>query len=298
MSENTFTWKRFGQFLRWDFMHNRRSYSRFVGGLGIGLAIVYTLQLFGCLPFVRQASGWEEAQDWYMAHVEQWGSVTAVIIGVLAVVWGVYIPAQLKTKTGGIAFLMVPASRLEKYLGRLLATLAVSLVGGLLATLAADAVHALLSLALADGHVGSLTWATLRSLCSSIDVAFSVSTAGFDAGGELGAMGGVEWPPLCAWLSLGYAVVLFLHASYVLGGLLFNRNALLLTTVCHFVLWCVVVPMLLAMCALRMEVGAWGLGAWVWLLVVLFVLLALGCHLLAFRLLSRRQVVRHGVVSA
>lgn len=296
MNDNIFLPKRFRLFLYWDFTHHWRSYAHYIGGLGLALGILYALQLFGSLPLVCGASGWEEAQDWYMIHVEQWGGVTAAILGVLAVVWGVYIPAGMQTKAGAIAFLMVPASRLEKYLGRLLSTLVVSIGGGLLATVAADVVHALLSLAFASGHVGSLTLATLQSLFSPPDMHFAV-TVRSDSIGALSQEGGglPAWPTPGAWLALRCAVVLFVHSTYALGGLLFRRHALLLTTVWHFVLWCLVVPALLTACALRTETVLWGVArwgsTWAWGLTGLFVLLALCCHLLAFRLLSRRQAV-------
>lgn len=129
----TFNIHRFLNFLRWDFIQNYKSYVTLTLGVCIALIVIYFCY-------------WRMEIYYYSYDPSMYAEWAEVVMTVVVVLYGARVFKQMQRKKGAIVFLMQPASRLEKFIGRTFTVLVMSIGCCLLAVAVADIVFWLISL--------------------------------------------------------------------------------------------------------------------------------------------------------
>lgn len=190
----TFDTNRFGNLLRYEFLSGWKSKARLTAIIFFILTYIYV----SSQVTIDRTSPW--AEEYLKECLSGCNATTLVLFILFMALYAGTIFKNMKTKQQRITFLTLPASRLEKYLCRLTDIT----VGGALcfavAMAAADVTQMALSMLRTPAYFGSVTT----------------------------HYAGIHAP---ATFTL---FVLWLHSSYVLGGALFRRYHILLTTVTHF----------------------------------------------------------------
>lgn len=190
----TFDTNRFGNLLRYEFLSGWKSKARLTAIIFFILTYIY----MSSQVTIDRTSPWaEEDLKECLSGCNETSSWLFILFMAL---YAGTIFKNMKTKQQRITFLTLPASRLEKYLCRLTDVT----VGGALcfavAMAAADVTQMALNMIRTPDCFGSVT-----AHYTGIHATDTVTL-----------------------------FVLWLHSSYVLGGALFRRHHILLTTVTHF----------------------------------------------------------------
>ncbi len=188
---------------------------------------------------------------------------------------GCWIFNNMRTKKQRIAFNMLPATHLEKYLSRYLYVTVFWIVGGIAAFIAADLVGSLLRCFFGYGKLFEGT-ATAFEFCFQTPLVVANNT-----------LEGKDYIPLFFWTVFG-------QASYILGGSFFRRNPLILT-------WCVqmligflasfsltVISKTLDLSILRCDLDASELS---YIAIAVFIVLTALMYFLSYRIFCRMQVI-------
>lgn len=153
---NTFDFNRFKMVIRWDILSNWKTYFRTMIGLAFGITLLALICL--CTFRSRSLSSIDAENLFFGTYSDV---VSTNILIVFTISFYIFVGncfRNMKTKIKRENFLMLPASNLEKYLGRLLNIT----VGGLLltlgATIIADFIQFLFSFILTPGLHTSITW--------------------------------------------------------------------------------------------------------------------------------------------
>ena len=191
MSE-TFNFGRFCLLVRWDIL------SRWKGIVNTTIAFAIVLAFL------------------YITIVGERTGITSVIFAAYMIVGAGMIFSNMKTKQQRIAFLTVPASRLEKYVSRLLDVTVVNILIYMVAMVIADVAQMALSSIIYHGYAESVSIATIGNMFQG---EFVLTSALF---------------------------IVWFHSSYVLGGAFFRRNQIILTTCVHLVVGMVLMTLLMS----------------------------------------------------
>lgn len=207
-----FDWKRFVMMMRWDIISYWKQMTAMTSGITFAMSIIFVLQLWSMRGFLSMPEMSEQYGEWYMMQMVGYVRIFVFFyIGAMAA----FLFSNMNTKENRLAFLIQPASNLEKYLVRLLHVTVGSLICVLVALLVADLIQFIFSLFLSRGYHGSVTLHIFDRLFWSGD-------------GESALFDGVD-----AWFVL--AAGIWIHSLYLLGGAFFRRRAWLFTT-CVFLL--------------------------------------------------------------
>lgn len=205
--------KRFWLMLRWDVLTYWKKLTSMTLGLALGLGFAYIGILMSLKGGMNDANPWADmATSQYMDS-----AITSTIIAffVFIGVGASTIFGNMKTKENRVAFLIQPASNLEKYIVRLLHVTVLFYLCFVAAVLIADLLQFVYSLVVTPGYHVSIAW--------------RLSQYPHWIGAYLGGMDFSE-----AWLIV--AILLWGHSLYLLGGAFFRRRAWLFTTALHFII--------------------------------------------------------------
>lgn len=206
-----FDWKRFVMMLRWDVISYWKQMMTLTLGITFSLAMIFVGQLMSLRSYVNMP---ETLGDLY--RLQTMGFVDAflfIFIGVMPA----FLFSNMKTKETRLAFLIQPASNLEKFIVRLLHVTAGALACYFAALLLADLIQFVFSLFITPGYSTSVTWNFLDNML------FDHEPRSLTTSERLGQ-----------WLVVSVGV--WTHSLYLLGGSFFRRRAWLLTTSILFVL--------------------------------------------------------------
>jgi hypothetical protein len=277
---------RIGALLKRDVMENQKTYLKIALGFLLALILaIFIIMLSPNTVFVtRSLSGAN------FLFAKSMSSTFFIIY-----IWTLYVISasmmqNMQTKEQRINYLMVPATRIEKYLSRLLLTTLVPLVALIVLVLAADILHMFLSLFIGIPGVTD-HWAFplfFRRL----------SFQGLES----------EWfdYPVIDRL-LRYVMFFWSQSLFVLGGCFWTKSAFLKTLATIFVLMIVLIIGFATIAAHNVDffftlnhvVGEW-IHAHKWfseelalsLLTVLFFCFTVLNYWLGYRLFSRTQIIR------
>jgi hypothetical protein len=207
-----FNIKRFGKLLVWDLLSNKKRYTRYVVGIGIILATMFCVQLYTGL--------WEE-KDYVSVGCVVWEPPTihdlyegiAASVFSLSLFWmaigAVLIFEHTKTKQQRIAYLMLPASNLEKYLSRWLIYSVGFFLFLFLGLVIADIAQYLACIYFLNGAQESVTWNCLQ-------LVYKTFSTPVRPGGH--------WDR-----GFGLLFLIAVHAYCTICGTFFRKNSMMMT---------------------------------------------------------------------
>ncbi len=204
---NTFDFNRFKMVVKWDAFTNKAFYLRSTLGLALGLSLFC---IFGLYTF---RENWMDETD---AAKTFYGVFMNTMVGntMLIATIGFFCFAgncfhNMNNKLRRATYLMLPATKLEKYLARFFNITVGGFILCLVAILIADFVQFIFSFIITPGFHASLTYSNFQ---------FMNYMAGRSTN-EVIALSAIIW-----------STVIFVHSFYTLGSTIFSKYALLITT--------------------------------------------------------------------
>lgn len=211
---NSFSFNRFKMVVRWDFLSNRKQYFSSTVGLAIGIFIMYLLT-FQSYRAALKSTGEVFTQQIVTDLIQSCGKVIITIAVIALFVLAANIFKNMRSKLQREAFLMLPASNIEKYLSRFFCMTIGGIAMMFVATVISDAVIFIFNLMFASGCYSSLTAASLKAL-------FGDSMNCVVVNGD--TLRGVADSNIATWI-----LFIFTHSFFTLGGSFFNRHPIVLT---------------------------------------------------------------------
>lgn len=210
-----FNIKRFGKLLRWWAMTNQGSLVKLAGGTVIITFLVEVLLMIGVLSRgdTNMALMYEQRQ------VENIFGLMTFIFALCVTFSGSYMSSGLNKKQHREAFLMVPATQLEKYMLRWLYVVILIPVGIFLSFCLADVLRMLIMFAIGPHEFVSVLSGFSKSYVINIENG--------------------QW--LWGLAFLFASALLFTQSFYILGGVLFRRHQFILTSVAGIFLSAVII---------------------------------------------------------
>lgn len=268
----TFSITRLGMVFRWDFFTYWKMYLRLMLAMAIGLEL-YFLSSSGI-------SNWEGSSRFVLPALA--GGVQ--FIGLIFMVFGASsIFTNMKTKQQREAFLMLPASNVEKYIVRwCVATLGMAILF-MLAGCLADAVFYLYCLAFKPEIHGSV-----------MALFFSTTVSDYTLIKESVLFGVDNSSSLAIFTAMVCLLSLLAHAFFILGGTLFRRHAVLLTIGSGFILLFIGMTILVRLPRFMMAWVADSNMDMVCLAFMLFLVALIVCfYWLSYKLFTRMQIINN-----
>lgn len=222
MQNNTFNLKRFLRTLRLDLLSNKRTMLRYTAGMTFGFSMFYLIFLWVMRKQLIFLSAAGPDVTYRFEPYDMLGGITSFIAMFIMVVAPAYMFMQMKTRQQRAAFLMLPASNLEKWLVRFVTVTVGTACMICVSVLAADLIRFVFALFVTPGDYYFVTWHIVRGCFDSVD-AVSVHY------NELPMSILATEVFLASWTLLN-------HSFYALGGSLFRRQPLLLTLASQFVI--------------------------------------------------------------
>lgn len=209
----TFNIKRFGNVCTRLVMLRKREY------FNIFLAITLFVALsciFACNPFSGEA---KETLEYAYSFFQVVGSIYVFAV-VLIIVNGANIIRDLKTKQQRIDELVLPATNLEKFTARVLASTVLVLILAAAGIVAGDILQMLINMLLHKGTFGSISLYATKQMYSMMET-------------NILAIENVAHKPIRFMFVL---TLISSNAFYLLGGMLFRKTAWLKTTLAVIVI--------------------------------------------------------------
>lgn len=209
----TFNIQRFGNVCTRLVMLKKREY------FNIFLAITLFVALsciFACNPFSGEA---KEALEYAYSFFQVVGSIYVFAV-VLIIVNGANIIRDLKTKQQRIDELVLPATNLEKFTARVLASTVLVLILAAAGIVAGDILQMLINMLLHKGTFGSISLYATKQMYSMMET-------------NILAIENVAHKPIRFMFVL---TLISSNAFYLLGGMLFRKTAWLKTTLAVIVI--------------------------------------------------------------
>ena len=196
-----FDMKRFGQVLKLDFAEGRKA--MMWGALCMTLLYLFFFWFAWNIGFHNLMT--DQNVDFIKAINEAVGAFSAIAMFIFFLIAASTLYRTEQKKQQRIAWLMLPASNLEKFLSRWVYLLVFSLVGGLLTFFVADLIHM------------AYLWMTDYPVVSATDDFFRLfpHTRKFPSGEYTGD------DPLS--VTRMYTFLIALHAFFLLGGVFFKK---------------------------------------------------------------------------
>lgn len=209
----TFNIQRFGNVCTRLVMLRKREY------FNIFLAITLFVALsciFACNPFSGEA---KETLEYAYSFFQVVGSIYVFAV-VLIIVNGANIIRDLKTKQQRIDELVLPATNLEKFTARVLASTVLVLILAAAGIVAGDILQMLINMLLHKGTFGSISLYATKQMYSMMET-------------NILAIENVAHKPIRFMFVL---TLISSNAFYLLGGMLFRKTAWLKTTLAVIIL--------------------------------------------------------------
>lgn len=209
----TFNIQRFGNVCTRLVMLRKREY------FNIFLAITLFVALsciFACNPFSGEA---KETLEYAYSFFQVVGSIYVFAV-VLIIVNGANIIRDLKTKQQRIDELVLPATNLEKFTARVLASTVLVLILAAAGIVAGDILQMLINMLLHKGTFGSISLYATKQMYSMMET-------------NILAIENVAHKPIRFMFLL---TLISSNAFYLLGGMLFRKTAWLKTTLAVIVI--------------------------------------------------------------
>lgn len=209
----TFNIQRFGNVCTRLVMLRKREY------FNIFLAITLFVALsciFACNPFSGEA---KETLEYAYSFFQVVGSIYVFAV-VLIIVNGANIIRDLKTKQQRIDELVLPATNLEKFTARVLASTVLVLILAAAGVVAGDILQMLINMLLHKGTFGSISLYATKQMYSMMET-------------NILAIENVAHKPIRFMFVL---TLISSNAFYLLGGMLFRKTAWLKTTLAVIVI--------------------------------------------------------------
>ena len=275
---STFNITRFSQALKCQYMNSRKDWMLVFG--------IYTIALsFLNILFVRSTSfdggdyhdvvakhGVAYMEDAYPILIKGIAVFDIIFFGIGMLFCASFLFYHLKKKSWCSAYLMWPASNLEKYLVSLVLNVVMAAIGTIICIIIADALRVLV-----DALSGRIVvWA--------IPMIFDLKTLNLN--------------PLIAWGPF-LSEILLIHAAYILGGTLFRKQQFVLTTIAIVIIGYIMVftwhsPVIDNANLFDLDEKGKSLpNAWFYVVSIGGYLLTALCYWLSYKIFCRMQVINN-----
>ena len=269
----TFNIKRFGNVCTRLVMLRKKEYFNLFLAITLFVALIC---IFACNPFSGEAKGTLE----YAYSFLQLGITIYSFSLILITIYGANIIRDLKTKQQRIDELVLPATNLEKFTARVLASTVLILILVVAGIVAGDILQMLINMLLHKG--------TFASFClSSFNVAFTELQT------SIITRENVAHKPIRLMFLL---TLISSNAFYLLGGMLFRKTAWLKTTLAVIVisiaLFCLFVGYAYVVYGYTNYVvymPEWMRSAW--FNITLLIVQTCACYYFAYRIYCRLQAI-------
>lgn len=275
---STFNITRFGQALKCQYMNSRKDWMLVFGIYFIALSFLNIL-------FVRSTSfdggdyhdvvakhGVAYMEDAYPILIKGIAVFDVIFFGIGMLFCASFLFYHLKKKSWCSAYLMWPASNLEKYLVSLVLNVVMAAIGTIICVIIADALRVLV-----DALSGRIVvWA--------IPMIFDLKTFNLN--------------PLIACGPF-LSEILLIHAAYILGGTLFRKQQFVLTTIAIVIIGYIMVftwhsPVIDNANLFDLdEKGKSVPNAWFYVVSIGGYLLTALCYWLSYKIFCRMQVINN-----
>ena len=257
--------RRFGLVLRWMAVSTRKEVLSNTGAMFFAYMVIFVTNMLMSLhtDFESAESRLDNAVD-----------INTMVFMIICVIGGCWIINNMKTKKLRVTFIMLPASRLEKFVARAFYVTFVWTVMAFVAYCLADLFRMLMSFVMGVHMAGC----TIPMFLSQIFDEYLIASS--------------KWEDKLALVSY-LALVFFTHSIYVLGGVLFRRWQFVFTSCFVFLL---TIACMLLTSVLPKSYLIYGSAENVCILVVavcVFILWGATNWWLAYRLFRRMQVINN-----
>lgn len=269
----TFNIQRFGNVCTRLVMLRKREY------FNIFLAITLFVALsciFACNPFSGEA---KETLEYAYSFFQVVGSIYVFAV-VLIIVNGANIIRDLKTKQQRIDELVLPATNLEKFTARVLASTVLVLILAAAGIVAGDILQMLINMLLHKGTFGSISLYATKQMYSMMEI-------------NILAIENVAHKPIRFMFVL---TLISSNAFYLLGGMLFRKTAWLKTTLAVIVISIALFSMFVGYAYVVygytnyvVYIPEWMQDSW--FNITLLIVQTCACYYFAYRIYCRLQAI-------
>lgn len=269
----TFNIQRFGNVCTRLVMLRKREY------FNIFLAITLFVALsciFACNPFSGEA---KETLEYAYSFFQVVGSIYVFAV-VLIIVNGANIIRDLKTKQQRIDELVLPATNLEKFTARVLASTVLVLILAAAGIVAGDILQMLINMLLHKGTFGSISLYATKQMYSMMETSII-------------AIENVAHKPIRFMFVL---TLISSNAFYLLGGMLFRKTAWLKTTLAVIVISIALFSMFVGYAYVVygytnyvVYIPEWMQASW--FNITLLIVQTCACYYFAYRIYCRLQAI-------
>lgn len=269
----TFNIQRFGNVCTRLVMLRKREY------FNIFLAITLFVALsciFACNPFSGEA---KETLEYAYSFFQVVGSIYVFAV-VLIIVNGANIIRDLKTKQQRIDELVLPATNLEKFTARVLASTVLVLILAAAGIVAGDILQMLINMLLHKGTFGSISLYATKQMYSMMETSIL-------------AIENVAHKPIRFMFVL---TLISSNAFYLLGGMLFRKTAWLKTTLAVIVISIALFSMFVGYAYVVygytnyvVYIPEWMQDSW--FNITLLIVQTCACYYFAYRIYCRLQAI-------
>lgn len=269
----TFNIQRFGNVCTRLVMLRKREY------FNIFLAITLFVALsciFACNPFSGEA---KETLEYAYSFFQVVGSIYVFAV-VLIIVNGANIIRDLKTKQQRIDELVLPATNLEKFTARVLASTVLVLILAAAGIVAGDILQMLINMLLHKGTFGSISLYATKQMYSMMETSII-------------AIENVAHKPIRFMFLL---TLISGNAFYLLGGMLFRKTAWLKTTLAVIILSIALFSMFVGYAYVVygytnyvVYIPEWMQDSW--FNITLLIVQTCACYYFAYRIYCRLQAI-------
>lgn len=269
----TFNIQRFGNVCTRLVMLRKREY------FNIFLAITLFVALsciFACNPFSGEA---KETLEYAYSFFQVVGSIYVFAV-VLIIVNGANIIRDLKTKQQRIDELVLPATNLEKFTARVLASTVLVLILAAAGIVAGDILQMLINMLLHKGTFGSISLYATKQMYSMMETSII-------------AIENVAHKPIRFMFLL---TLISSNAFYLLGGMLFRKTAWLKTTLAVIVISIALFSMFVGYAYVVygytnyvVYIPEWMQDSW--FNITLLIVQTCACYYFAYRIYCRLQAI-------
>ena len=269
----TFNIQRFGNVCTRLVMLRKREY------FNIFLAITLFVALsciFACNPFSGEA---KETLEYAYSFFQVVGSIYVFAV-VLIIVNGANIIRDLKTKQQRIDELVLPATNLEKFTARVLASTVLVLILAAAGIVAGDILQMLINMLLHKGTFGSISLYATKQMYSMMETSII-------------AIENVAHKPIRFMFLL---TLISGNAFYLLGGMLFRKTAWLKTTLAVIVISIAIFSMFVGYAYVVYGYTNYVvyMPEWMqesWFNITLLIVQTCACYYFAYRIYCRLQAI-------
>ncbi|WP_314923376.1 hypothetical protein [Prevotella pallens] len=269
----TFNIQRFGNVCTRLVMLRKREY------FNIFLAITLFVALsciFACNPFSGEA---KETLEYAYSFFQVVGSIYVFAV-VLIIVNGANIIRDLKTKQQRIDELVLPATNLEKFTARVLASTVLVLILAAAGIVAGDILQMLINMLLHKGTFGSISLYATKQMYSMMET-------------NILAIENVAHKPIRFMFVL---TLISSNAFYLLGGMLFRKTAWLKTTLAVIVISIAIFSMFVGYAYVVYGYTNYVVYTpeWMqesWFNITLLIVQTCACYYFAYRIYCRLQAI-------